>query len=29
MGLSATDKVLAEHGYEPDEIAAFRKAGVI
>jgi len=24
-----TDKVLAEHGYEPDEIAAFRKAGVI
>jgi crotonobetainyl-CoA:carnitine CoA-transferase CaiB-like acyl-CoA transferase len=24
-----TDAVLAEHGYDADEIAAFRKAGVI
>jgi crotonobetainyl-CoA:carnitine CoA-transferase CaiB-like acyl-CoA transferase len=24
-----TDKVLAEHGYGPDQIAAFRGAGVI
>jgi len=24
-----TDKVLAEHGYDPDQIAAFREGGVI